>query len=105
MDQKKNLRELTLTRDEIQSLLSSDGGRLTAEEEKAIRMRHGCSLDERADIHWMGEGNAGLEEELRCMEASVIRRAQLAAEETVIPQDSREKDAIIQALKSGKKNR
>lgn len=104
MDQKKNLRESIFTHEELRSLLSKSD-RLTGEEEKAIRMRHGYSLDSQDKLQWSGEENPTLAEELRFLEASVIRKAQLAVEQDVSPLDSREKDAIVLALKSGRTKR
>lgn len=101
MNRKKDLRELTMTREEISALLRGQA-RLSGEEEKVLRMRYGCSLDAQAPLARDGEGDADLQAELLLMEHDVVKAAQKirgALGAAHRPQASREKAAIIQALR------
>lgn len=101
MNRKKDLREVTtMTREELGEMLRGET-RLSSEEEKVLRMRHGCSVDPEAAF--AGAGDPDLQAELLLMECDVVKAAQRAhrgAEAAAHrPQASREKSAIIQALR------
>lgn len=102
MNRKKDLREVTMTREALGDLLRGET-RLSGEEEKVLRMRHGCSVDPRAPLARDGAGDPDLQAELMLMECDVVKAAQRALHGVEVaahrPQASREKSAIIQALR------
>lgn len=102
MNRKKDLREVTMTREALSDLLRGET-RLSGEEEKVLRMRHGCRLDPEAPLTGAGAGHPDLQEELRLMECELLKAARQAlgsgAAQVHRPQASREKSAIIQALR------
>ena len=102
MNQKKDLREMTMTREELAERLRGETD-LSGEEERVLRMRHGCTLDPRAPLAQLGAGDADLGAELLLMEHDVVKAAQQALGQgsgAAHPQDSREKAAIVHALRT-----
>lgn len=101
MNRKKDLRELTMTREELGEFLRKET-RLSGEEEKILRMRYGCPIDPAAPLTYEGLGDSDLQAELLLMEYDAVKSVQkaLGVEASAHrPQASREKSAIVQALR------
>ncbi len=100
-------RTATIAPDEVKASLSKEKG-LTAEEEKAVRMCHGVTVDPDAPLARAALGSTELADELLLMEMDLFRahRRALAgrrARPTTIPTaasaDVRAKSKIIRALR------
>ncbi|MDR0965076.1 MAG: hypothetical protein LBM75_00965 [Myxococcales bacterium] len=102
MNRKNDLRELTTTREVLAERLRCET-RLSGEEEKLLRMRYGCSLDPDLPLTHEGAGDPDLQAELLLLEYSAVKAAQIARRvshpSAPSPQASREKSAIVQALR------
>ncbi len=87
-------------------------GMLSSTEEKALRMRHGASVERAAPLPMQGEGNPELKSELRLIELELYRaykqhmaaqaEAKRAAQPAVVPTSSRAKEKIVRALRKVK---
>ena len=100
MPSKTTTTQDTVTSTEVRTLLSKAAQALSSREEKALRARHGASLDLNEPLPRRGQEHPDAKAELLALEielrAQVAARAQTAA---AAPQASREKDKIVRALR------
>ena len=77
MEQKSKGGAVQVVADEVKTSLGRRAGLLAGEEERALRMRHGASVDRQAPLARAAGGNAALEDELLLIEMQLMRsRAQ-----------------------------
>jgi hypothetical protein len=89
----------TITSTEVRELLRTAAQRLSAREEKALRMREGVSLDRTMPLPRRGQNNPAARAELAALEIELKRKlADRAAAQTQGVR-TKEKDKIIRALK------
>lgn len=107
MDRKVGGGTAAVSREALSTALGRTS-RLSSEEEKAIRMRHGLGAASAAEpLARAAEGNAELEDELlliemRLLRAMPLRNAQPAAARNLIAPPSRTKDKIVRSLRRKK---
>ena len=90
----------TITSTEVRELLRTAAKRLSAREEKALRMRSGAGLDRNQPLARRGQDNPEARAELLAMEIEL--KEKLAARATPGKKTqvrTREKDKIIRALR------
>lgn len=95
----------TITATEVREMLRTAAERLTAREEKALRMRNGASVDRAQPLPRRGQQNADASAELLALELELKQKlaargkAAPAAAQAAAPVRSKEKDKIIRALR------
>ena len=96
-----------VTAEQVRAGLKLATRTLEHEEEKALRMRHGASVELNAPLARAAGGNAELEDELLLMEMQLMKawraRMQQASAKAAAPQKSAAKDRMVRALKAKKK--
>ena len=106
MERKAGTGTVAVTAEEVRAALGK-ARTLTSDEEKALRMRHGASVDPASPLPRASGGNAELEDELLVIEMQLLRawrarmendkgRAQATGAKAV---PSRAKDKIVRALR------
>jgi hypothetical protein len=88
----------TITSTEVRELLRAAASRLSAREEKAVRMRSGTSLDHRQPLPRRGQDNPEARAELLALEIELKQRLAARAAPAA-PVRTKEKDKIIRALR------
>ena len=107
MDRKVGGGTAAVSREALGTALSAQS-RLSSEEEKVVRMRHGLgAADATEPLARAAAGNAELEEELsliemRLLRAMRLRKGQPAAGRNLIAPPSRTKDKIVRSLRRKK---
>jgi hypothetical protein len=90
----------TITSTEVRELLRAAASRLSAREEKTVRMRSGTSLDHRQPLPRRGQDNPETRAELLALEIELKQKLDArAAPEAAAPVRTKEKDKIIRALR------
>lgn len=91
----------TITSTEVRELLRTAAKRLSAREEKAVRMRAGAGLGRSEALPRRGQGNVEARAELLAMEIELKEKlAARSGKTTAAPRvRSKEKDKIIRALR------
>jgi hypothetical protein len=89
----------TVTSTEVREILRTAAQRLSAREEKALRMRQGAGLDPKAPLPQRGLGNAAARADLLALEVELVRKLDERAQASATPVRTREKDKIIRALR------
>jgi hypothetical protein len=89
----------TTTRTEVRELLRTAAGRLSAREEKTVRMRSGTSLDPHQLLPRRGQDHPEARAELLAMEIELKQKLAARAAPEMAPVRTKEKDKIIRALR------
>lgn len=96
----------TITTTEVRDLLRTAAEKLSAREEKAVRMTQGMGLDPTAPLPRRGQEHPEARAELAALELDLLRKlderkgaAQLQSRAAPVPAQSRQKDKIIRALR------
>jgi hypothetical protein len=89
----------TTTSSEVRELLRTAGERLSAREEKALRMSVGVGIDPTAPLPRRGQKNPEARAELAALELELKRKIEERARAAQQPVRTREKDKIIRALR------
>jgi len=99
----------TITTTEVRDLLRTAAEKLSAREEKTLRMSHGAGLDPAAALPRRGQEHAEARAELAALEIDLLRRlsahsdalaeVEPAAKAGPSPSQSKQKDKIIRALR------
>ena len=89
----------TITSTQVRDMLRIAAQRLSAREEKALRMREGVGLDPTAPLPRRGQTHPDARAELMAMEMELIRKLDSRAEAASAPVRTKEKDKIIRALR------
>jgi hypothetical protein len=89
----------TITSTEVREMLRTAAQRLSAREEKAVRMREGVGLDRTASLPRRGQTHAEARAELLALEIELKRKLAERAEGPAAPVRTKEKDKIIRALR------
>lgn len=95
----------TITATEVREMLRTAAERLTAREEKALRMRNGASVDRAQPLPRRGQQNEDARAELLALELELKQKlagrgkTAAPAAQTAAPVRSKEKDKIIRALR------
>jgi hypothetical protein len=80
-------------------MLRTAAQRLSAREEKTLRMRDGVGLDPTAPLPRRGQTHPEARAELMAMEIELIQKLESRAEAAAAPVRTKEKDKIIRALR------
>ena len=95
----------TITATEVREMLRTAAQRLSAREEKALRMRHGVGLDRAEPLPRRGQDNPEARADLMALELTLVRKvaarkgAAAAAPKAGAAVRTKEKDKIIRALR------
>jgi hypothetical protein len=89
----------TVTSTEVREILRTAAQRLSAREEKALRMRQGASLDPTAPLPRRGQHHAEARAELLALEIELCGKLEQRAQASATPVRTKEKDKIIRALR------
>jgi hypothetical protein len=89
----------TTTTSEVRDLLRAAAERLSAREEKAVRMSAGVGIDPTAPLPRRGQGNPEARAELFALELTLKQKLDERARAAAQPVRLREKDKIIRALR------
>ena len=89
----------TITSTEVREILRTAAGRLSAREEKALRMRQGVGLDKGAPLPRRGQKHPEARAELLAFEIELAGKVAERARATAAPVRTKEKDKIIRALR------
>jgi hypothetical protein len=89
----------TVTSTEVREMLRTAAQRLTAREEKALRMRQGAVLDRGAALPRRGQHDPQVRAELLALEIDLMRKLSERAQTAAAPVRTKEKDKIIRALR------
>lgn len=90
----------TITSAEVRELLRVAAQRLSAREEKAVRMRSGLSLGRAEPLPRRGQNHPEARAELLAMEIELKQKLEArAARSAAAPVRTKEKDKIIRALR------
>ncbi|HEY6148641.1 MAG TPA: hypothetical protein VIZ69_13125 [Thermoanaerobaculia bacterium] len=89
----------TITSTEVRELLRVAASRLSAREEKALRMRSGTSLDHQQPLPRRGQDNPQARAELLALEIELKEKLAARAAPAAAPVRTKEKDKIIRALR------
>ena len=89
----------TITSTQVRETLRIAAQRLSAREEKALRMREGVGLDPTAPLPRRGQTHPDARAELLALEMELIRKLDSRAEAASAPVRTKEKDKIIRALR------
>jgi hypothetical protein len=88
----------TITSTEVREMLRAAAERLSAREEKALRMREGASLEPGAALPRRGQNAVESRAELLALEIE-LKRKLAAREDVAAPVRTKEKEKIIRALR------
>ena len=89
----------TVTSTEVREMLRTAAQRLTAREEKALRMRQGAGLDRGAPLPRRGQNDPQVRAELLAIEIELTRKLSERTQSAAAPVRTKEKDKIIRALR------
>jgi Tfp pilus assembly protein PilF len=89
----------TVTSTEVREMLRTAAQRLSAREEKALRMRQGARLDPNAPLPRRGQQHVEARAELLALEIELSRKLEQRAQASATPVRTKEKDKIIRALR------
>ena len=89
----------TITSTQVRDMLRIAAQRLSAREEKALRMREGVGLDPTAPLPRRGQTHPDARAELLALEMELMRKLDSRAEAASAPVRNKEKDKIIRALR------
>ena len=90
----------TITSTQVREMLRAAADRLSAREEKALRMREGASLEQGAALPRRGQSNLEARAELLAMEIELKRKLATRGETaSPAPVRTKEKEKIIRALR------
>jgi hypothetical protein len=89
----------TITSTQVRDMLRTAAQRLSAREEKTLRMRDGVGLDPTAPLPRRGQTHPEARAELMAMEIELIQKLESRAEAAAAPVRTKEKDKIIRALR------
>ena len=89
----------TVTSTEVREMLRTAAQRLTAREEKILRMRQGACLDRGAALPRRGQQDPQLRAELLALEVELVQKLSQRAQAAATPVRTKEKDKIIRALR------
>jgi hypothetical protein len=89
----------TITSTEVREMLRTAAQRLSAREEKALRMKEGVGLDPTAPLPRRGQMHPDARAELLAIEIELTRKLEARAEAAAAPVRTKEKDKIIRALR------
>ncbi|MFL5311811.1 MAG: hypothetical protein ACJ79H_15350 [Myxococcales bacterium] len=89
----------TITSTQVTEMLRIAAQRLSAREEKALRMREGVGLDPTAPLPRRGQTHPDARAELLALEMELIRKLDSRSEAAAAPVRTKEKDKIIRALR------
>jgi hypothetical protein len=106
MERKGGNTTLAVTADEVRAALSK-ARTVTTEEEKALRMRHGATVDKSAPLPSAAEGNPELEDELMLIEMQLMkawkrRLGEMKLAQPVMATRNAPKERIIRGLRKKK---
>lgn len=89
----------TITSTQVRDMLRKAAQRISAREEKTLRMREGVGLDPTAPLPRRGQTHPEARAELMALEMELIRKLESRAEAAAAPVRTKEKDKIIRALR------
>jgi len=89
----------TITSIEVREILRTAAERLSAREEKALRMREGVSLDKGAPLPRRGQKHPEARAELLALEIELTTKLAERDRVAASPVRAKEKDKIIRALR------
>jgi hypothetical protein len=89
----------TVTSTEVREMLRTAAQRLTAREEKILRMRQGACLDRGAALPRRGQQDPQVRAELLALEVELVQKLSQRAQTAATPVRTKEKDKIIRALR------
>jgi hypothetical protein len=89
----------TITSTEVREILRTAARRLSAREEKALRMRDGVGLEPGAPLPRRGQNNPEARAELLALEIELAGKLAERARGSAAPVRAKEKDKIIRALR------
>jgi hypothetical protein len=89
----------TVTSTEVREILRAAAQRLTAREEKTLRMRQGAGLDPKAPLPRRGQQHPEARAELLALEIELLHKLEERARASATPVRTKEKDKIIRALR------
>ena len=89
----------TITSTQVRDTLRKAAQRLSAREEKALRMTEGVGLDPTAPLPRRGQTHPDARAELMALELELIHKLESRAEAAAAPVRTKEKDKIIRALR------
>jgi hypothetical protein len=94
----------TMTSAEVRDLLRSASAKLSAREEKVVRMLTGSALPKSRPLSWRGQQNPDARAELLALEIELMQKLQqrarpAKAKAAAQPVRTKEKEKIIRALK------
>ena len=90
---------ITITSAEVRELLRVAAQRLSAREEKAVRMRSGLSIGRSEPLPRRGQNHPEARAELLAMEIELKQKLAARSAQTAAPVRTKEKDKIIRALR------
>jgi hypothetical protein len=89
----------TITSTEVRDMLRTAALRLSAREEKVLRMRDGVGLDPTAPLPRRGQTHPEARAELLALELELTRKVAERAATAATPVRTKEKEKIIRALR------
>ncbi|HYR18723.1 MAG TPA: hypothetical protein VEQ15_04470 [Myxococcales bacterium] len=89
----------TITSTEVREMLRTAAQRLSAREEKALRMKEGVGLDPTAPLPRRGQAHPDARAELLALEIELTRKLEDRVQAAAAPVRTKEKDKIIRALR------
>jgi hypothetical protein len=89
----------TITSTEVRDMLRTAALRLSAREEKVLRMRDGVGLDPTAPLPRRGQTHPDARAELLALELELTRKVAERAAAAATPVRTKEKEKIIRALR------
>ena len=89
----------TVTSTEVREILRTAAQRLSAREEKSLRMRQGAGLDPNAPLPRRGQHDVEARAELLSLEIELLLKLEGRAQASATPVRTKEKDKIIRALR------
>jgi hypothetical protein len=89
----------TITSTQVRDMLRIAAQRLSAREEKTLRMREGVGVDPTAPLPQRGQTHPDARAELLALEMELIRKLDSRAEAAATPVRTKQKDKIIRALR------
>ncbi len=89
----------TITSTEVREMLRTAAQRLSAREEKAIRMKDGVGLDPTAPLPRRGQTHPEARAELLALEIELTHKLEDRGQAAAAPVRTKEKDKIIRALR------
>jgi hypothetical protein len=89
----------TITSTQVRDMLRTAAQRLSAREEKTLRMREGVGLDPTMHLPRRGQTHPEARAELLALEVELRRKLAARSEASAAPVRTKEKDKIIRALR------